>query len=35
MERDNFMTADMAKEFGLIDQIIEKRGEEVSADKKK
>ena len=27
MERDNFMTADRAKEFGLIDQVIEKRPE--------
>lgn len=27
MERDNFMTADKAKEFGLIDQVIEKRPE--------
>ena len=35
MERDNFMTSDMAKEFGLIDQIIEKRGEDLNADKKK
>jgi ATP-dependent Clp protease, protease subunit len=25
MERDNFMTAEKAKEFGLIDQIVEKR----------
>ncbi len=25
MERDNFMTADMAKDFGLIDEVIEKR----------
>ncbi len=25
MERDNFMTAEKAKDFGLIDQIIEKR----------
>lgn len=25
MERDNFMTADKAKEFGLIDEVIEKR----------
>ncbi len=25
MERDNFMNAEMAKEFGLIDEIIEKR----------
>jgi len=28
MERDNFMNAEMAKEFGLIDHIIDKRGEE-------
>lgn len=35
MERDNFMTADMAKEFGLIDHIIEKRGTEVTEEKKK
>ena len=34
MERDNFMTAETAKEFGLIDQIVDKR-EEVVADKKK
>ena len=34
MERDNFMTAEMAKEFGLIDSIVEKRGAEESADKK-
>jgi ATP-dependent Clp protease, protease subunit len=34
MERDNFMTADMAKDFGLIDQIIEKRGSEEATDKK-
>lgn len=33
MERDNFMSAETAKEFGLIDQIIEKRGAE-EADKK-
>ncbi|GHE58433.1 ATP-dependent Clp protease proteolytic subunit 2 [Camelimonas fluminis] len=25
LERDNFMTADKAKEFGLIDQVLEKR----------
>lgn len=35
MERDNFMTADMAKEFGLIDQIIEKRNPEDTLEKKK
>lgn len=27
LERDNFMTADAAKEFGLIDQVIDKRPE--------
>ena len=35
MERDNFMTAEMAKDFGLIDQIIEKRGLELTEEKKK
>ena len=25
LERDNFMTADTAKEFGLIDEVVEKR----------
>ena len=25
LERDNFMTADVAKSFGLIDQVVEKR----------
>jgi ATP-dependent Clp protease, protease subunit len=25
LERDNFMTADVAKNFGLIDQVVEKR----------
>ncbi|MEK9718653.1 MAG: ATP-dependent Clp protease proteolytic subunit, partial [Candidatus Puniceispirillum sp.] len=25
MERDTFMTADNAKEFGLIDAVVEKR----------
>ena len=35
MERDNFMTADMAKDFGLLDQIIEKRGLEELTEKKK
>jgi len=28
LERDTFMTADMAKEFGLVDKVIEKRPEE-------
>lgn len=35
MERDNFMTSDMAKDFGLVDHIIEKRGLEDILDKKK
>ena len=25
LERDNFMTADSAKSFGLIDEVVEKR----------
>ena len=25
LERDNFMTADSAKEFGLIDEVVENR----------
>ena len=25
LERDNFMTPENAKEFGLIDQVVEKR----------
>jgi ATP-dependent Clp protease protease subunit len=25
LERDNFMTPDLAKSFGLIDQVVEKR----------
>lgn len=28
LERDNFMTADQAKEFGLIDQVVTKRSED-------
>ncbi|MFO0388441.1 MAG: ATP-dependent Clp endopeptidase proteolytic subunit ClpP [Alphaproteobacteria bacterium] len=34
MERDNFMSAEMAKEFGLIDQVLDKRAAEELADKK-
>ena len=30
LERDMFLTAEMAKEFGLIDKVIEKRPEEPS-----
>jgi ATP-dependent Clp protease protease subunit len=25
LERDNFMTADTAREFGLIDKVVDKR----------
>lgn len=31
LERDNFMTADAAKSFGLIDNVIDKRPEDVAA----
>src|SRR5262249_44146419 len=31
LERDNFLTADMAKEFGLVDKVIDKRLEELPA----
>jgi ATP-dependent Clp protease, protease subunit len=34
MERDNFMTADGAKDFGLVDNIIEKRSNEDPVEKK-
>jgi len=34
MERDNFMSADMAKDFGLVDEVVQERTE-VSDDKKK
>ncbi len=27
LERDNFMTADAAKEWGLIDEVLQKRAE--------
>ncbi len=33
LERDNFMTADAAKEFGLIDQVLTKRVDEPEAPK--
>lgn len=32
MERDNFMTAEAAKEFGLVDEIIEKRPSAISKE---
>lgn len=35
MERDNFLSAEAAKEFGLIDHVIDKRGLEELTDKKK
>ncbi|MCJ2120195.1 ATP-dependent Clp protease proteolytic subunit [Methylobacterium sp. J-001] len=31
LERDNFMTSDAAKEFGLIDEVIQKRPEPAAA----
>ncbi len=34
LERDTFMTAEQAKEFGLVDKVIEDRGTEVADDKK-
>jgi ATP-dependent Clp protease protease subunit len=34
MERDNFLSAEAAKEFGIVDQIIEKRSAEDPALKK-
>jgi len=30
LERDNFMTADAAKEFGIVDQVLDKRPEDGS-----
>ena len=32
LERDNFMTATSAKEFGLVDQVIDKRPEDPAKD---
>ncbi|MBB3974417.1 ATP-dependent Clp protease protease subunit [Hansschlegelia beijingensis] len=34
LDRDTFMTADMAREFGLIDQVFEKRPSEGEGDQK-
>jgi len=31
LERDKFLTSEMAKEFGLIDKVIEKRAEDPAA----
>jgi len=33
LERDRFLTADMAKDFGLVDKVIDKRAEEPAAAK--
>ena len=30
LERDNFMTAEAAKEFGIVDQVLDKRPEDGS-----
>lgn len=35
MDRDNFMSAEEAKKFGLIDQVVESRPVPADADKKK
>ncbi|MFT6558534.1 MULTISPECIES: ATP-dependent Clp endopeptidase proteolytic subunit ClpP [Sneathiella] len=32
MERDNFMTADEAKDFGLIDEVVSKRPDSLATD---
>ncbi|MGL4975624.1 MAG: ATP-dependent Clp protease proteolytic subunit, partial [Bosea sp. (in: a-proteobacteria)] len=31
LERDNFMTAEAARDFGLIDKVIDKRAEPEAA----
>ena len=33
LERDKFLTAEMAKDFGLVDKVIDKRAEESAAPK--
>ena len=33
LDRDHFMTADEAKDFGIVDQVIEKRPDETPASK--
>ena len=33
LERDRFLTAEQAREFGLVDKVIEKRPEDVAAAK--
>ena len=34
MERDNFMSGEAAKEFGLVDHVIDKRADAITDDKK-
>ncbi|ALK08831.1 ATP-dependent Clp protease proteolytic subunit [Blastochloris viridis] len=34
LERDNFMTSSVAKDFGLVDQVIDKRPDEAAKDLK-
>jgi ATP-dependent Clp protease, protease subunit len=33
LERDRFLTAEQAREFGLVDKVIDKRAEEPAAPK--
>jgi ATP-dependent Clp protease protease subunit len=33
LERDRFMTAEQARDFGLVDKVIDKRPEEPAATK--
>jgi ATP-dependent Clp protease protease subunit len=33
LERDNFMTAEMARDFGIVDKVIDRRPEEPAAGK--
>jgi ATP-dependent Clp protease protease subunit len=33
LERDKFLTADMARDFGIVDKVIDKRPEEAAGIK--
>ena len=33
LERDKFLTADMARDFGIVDKVIDKRAEEAAPTK--
>jgi ATP-dependent Clp protease protease subunit len=33
LERDKFLTADMARDFGIVDKVIDKRPEEAAVTK--